>query len=124
MNLMQQGAALIAQTLKSSASEDVTLSAGPHSTPDIKAAIGRTDSALFVAAGNQVTLASRYVDFLIEQADYKLNGSVVEPRANHRLTRENGMAYEVAAIGNAEPCWRFASAHGTLLRIHAVEVRR
>lgn len=122
MSLFQHAAACAARAAKAVASETIALTVGNTITPEITAVIGRTDVRLFTDP-EQVAMALRCLDFQIERDEYISDDQVVTPKRGHKLTRGDGRIYQVTAIGN-EPCYRPMSEHGTMLRIHAMEIGR
>ena len=120
-NLLQTGAAWLADQMKTHASVDVLYERGAEQVA-VKATIGKTEFELDDGSGVVVRIQSR--DYLIQAADLVLGGTPSWPVAGDRIRETQGattFVYEVNAPGN-EPHYRFSDPFRKLLRIHTKHV--
>lgn len=120
-NLLQAGAAWLADQLKEHATVNVTYEQAGQQIA-VRAVIGRT---LFEQAdqyGVVQRIESR--DYLIHADDLVVAGAAVLPRRGDRIREAHGgkvLVYEVMAPGK-EPHWRYSDPFRTVLRIHTKHV--
>lgn len=117
-NLLEQGAAWLADQRDTYLSSPVTYQRGGDSV-EVQATTGQTVFRYDDAAGGTVRYISR--DFLIRVEDLVINGSVIQPRRGDRVIETaNGRVYthEVMPFGNDEPEWRYSDPQRTTYRIH------
>ncbi len=124
-DLMEQGAAFLAEQQKLHASKPVLYSrTGTGSgTVIVSAMIGRTEWEQTDDLGTVLRTESR--DFIIKAKDLVLSGVVVTPKDDDEIREDIGQqvfVYQVMAPG-AEPPWRHADFHRHQLRIHTKHVR-
>ncbi len=120
-NLLDQGAAWLADQLKTHASTEVVYQRGANQVA-VQATIGKTEFEVDDGAGIIQRVQSR--DYLIQAADLQLAGLVTLPRAGDRIRESVGektFVYEVLAPGN-EPPYRYSDPFRKLLRIHTKHV--
>jgi hypothetical protein len=120
-NLLETGAAWLADQLKSHASVDVIYQR-ENEQISVKATIGKTEFEIDDGSGVIQRVQSR--DFLIHAADLILGGVAALPVAGDRIRETQGsqtFVYEVLAPGN-EPHYRFSDPFRKLLRIHTKHV--
>ncbi len=120
-NLLDQGAAWLADQLKTYASTEVVYQRGANQVA-VQATIGKTEFEVDDGAGIIQRVQSR--DYLIQAADLQLAGLVTLPRAGDRIRESVGektFVYEVLAPGN-EPPYRYSDPFRKLLRIHTKHV--
>lgn len=63
---------------------------------------------------------SRVVDFIVEAADLKVSGQLIEPKPGDRIGF-NGLVFELAALGD-EPCYRIHGRDNASYRIHTKQI--
>lgn len=120
-NLLDQGAAWLADQLKTHASTEVVYQRGANQVA-VQATIGKTEFEVDDGAGIIQRVQSR--DYLIQAADLQLGGLATLPRAGDRIRERVGektFVYEVLAPGN-EPPYRYSDPFRKLLRIHTKHV--
>ena len=120
-NLLDQGAAWLADQLKTHASTEVVYQRGANQVA-VQATIGKTEFEVDDGAGIIQRVQSR--DYLIQAADLQLGGLVTLPQAGDRIRERVGektFVYEVLAPGN-EPPYRYSDPFRKLLRIHTKHV--
>jgi hypothetical protein len=120
-NLLDQGAAWLADQLKTHASTEVVYQRGANQVA-VQATIGKTEFEIDDGTGIIQRVQSR--DYLIQAADLQLAGLVTLPRAGDRIRErvaEQTFVYEVLAPGN-EPPYRYSDPFRKLLRIHTKHV--
>lgn len=116
-NLLKQGQALIAATLKSHGSETVTYRRGANSV-SIAASVGRPDMTLGPEFGGG-HLRMNTKEFVITAADLVINGVAVSPATGDMIDVAEGEAtnrYRVGPDGGL-PEFENADAFGIMLRI-------
>jgi hypothetical protein len=116
-NVLEQGAAWLADQLKTHASTEVLYTRGADQVT-VNATIGKTEFEVDDGSGLLQRVQSR--DYLIQAADLQLGGSPTLPLAGDRIRETVGdktYVYEVMAPGK-EPCYRFSDPFRRLLRIH------
>ena len=116
-NLLEQGAAWLADQLKTHASTEVVYQRGGNQVT-VAATIGKTEFEIDDGSGNVQRFQSR--DYLIQTADLQLGGQTTLPMAGDRLGEtvgEQTFVYEVLAPGN-EPHFRYSDPVRKVLRIH------
>ena len=120
-NLLENGAAWLADQMKTHASVAVAYVRGLEQVP-VQATIGKTEFEIDDGTGIVERFQSR--DYLIHVADLVLGGSQSLPELGDRI-QETQVAqtftYEVMAPGD-QPCWRYSDPFRTLLRIHTKHV--
>jgi hypothetical protein len=120
-NLLEQGAAWLADQLRTHASTEVVYQRGAQRVT-VAATIGKTEFEVDDGTGILQRFQSR--DYLIQTADLKLGGLLTLPVAGDRIREPQGsqvFVYEVLAPGN-EPHYRFSDPFRKLLRIHTKHV--
>jgi hypothetical protein len=120
-NLLETGAAWLADQLKANASTEVIYFRDVEQVP-IQATIGKTEFEIDDGSGIVERFQSR--DYLIQAADLVLGGSETLPEPGDRIQETQGaqnFAYEVMAPGD-QPCWRYSDPFRKLLRIHTKHV--
>jgi hypothetical protein len=120
-NLLDQGAAWLADQLKTHASTEVVYQRGADQVA-VQATIGKTEFEIDDGAGIIQRVQSR--DYLIQAADLQLAGLVTLPQAGDRIRERVGektFVYEVLAPGN-QPHFRYSDPFRNLLRIHTKNV--
>jgi len=120
-NLLQTGAAWLADQLKSHASNEVIYQRAAEQI-SVQATIGSTEFEIDEGSGMLQRIQSR--DFLIHAADFVLGGEQTLPAVGDRVLETHGeltLIYEVMAPG-PEPHWRYSDPFRKLLRIHTKHV--
>ncbi len=120
-NLFEQGAAWLADQLKTHGSTAVVYQRGALQAT-VQATIGKTEFEIDDGSGVVQRFQSR--DYLIQTADLTLGGVQTLPVAGDRIRETVGdqtFVYEVLAPGN-EPHFRYSDPFRKLLRIHAKHV--
>jgi hypothetical protein len=120
-NLFEQGAAWLADQLKTHASVQVVYQRGALQIT-VQATIGKTEFEIDNGSGIIQRFQSR--DYLIQTADLKPGGIPTLPVAGDRIRETVGdqvLVYEVLAPGD-EPHFRFSDPFRKLLRIHTKHV--
>ena len=116
-NLMEQGAAWLADQLKAHGSVEVTYQRDAAQVA-VRATIGKTEFEIDDGSGLIQRFQSR--DYLIQTADLQLGGQATLPVAGDRVRETVGdqtFVYEVLAPGN-EPHFRYSDPFRKVLRIH------
>jgi len=120
-NLFEQGAAWLADQLKTHGSTAVVYQRGALQA-SVQATIGKTEFEIDDGSGVIQRFESR--DYLIQTADLVLGGAQTLPVAGDRILETVGdqvLVYEVLAPGN-EPHFRFSDPFRKLLRVHSKHV--
>lgn len=121
-NMLATGANWLASRRKAVMSESVSVGNGRYTTSGIQATVGNTRKEQVVDPVGS-TVETTITDFLIEAADYKLNGDAVKPAKDHVITRADGVKYKPVPLSANEPVWRWTTdVSRTTYRIHAIEV--
>jgi 3-polyprenyl-4-hydroxybenzoate decarboxylase len=121
MSILQTAIASALGTIRTLAGVPVTISDGTHSTPNVNAAVGKTEYT--AEQDNQVVETFTSRDYLIARADYKLNGVAVLPAKGHTITEiVNGVSKTFTALApQGELVFEFSDVGQTQLRIHTKE---
>lgn len=119
-DLIQDATDWLNETLQGDVAQSVTIARGPEETPGVAATVGRTEHPTSLEFGIVSMRESR--DYLINAADYVLDGVEVLPDRGDRITETdaagNTFVYEVLPFGDDEQHFRFADRYRTRLRIH------
>jgi len=121
VNLFEQGAAWLADQLKTHASNQISYQRGADQVL-VDATIGKTEFEVDDGSGILQRIQSR--DYLIQAADLQLGGVPTLPVAGDRIRETVGnqvFMYEVLAPGN-EPPYRYSDPFRKVLRIHTKHV--
>ena len=120
-NLLETGAAWLADQLKSHASTEVVYLRGDEQV-SVQATIGKTEFEIDDGGGAVVRFESR--DYLIHAADLILGGSQSLPLVGdhiHEVQGERTFVYEVLSpVG--QPHYRYSDPFRRLLRVHTKHV--
>ena len=120
-NLLQTGAAWLADQLKTHASMEVVYQRGADQVT-VSATIGKTEFEVDDGSGVIQRVQSR--DYLIQTADLQFGGIPTLPAAGDRVRETIGdktYVYEAMAPGN-EPHYCYSDPFRKLLRIHTKHV--
>ena len=118
VNMLEHGAAWLADQLKTHASTEVVYQRGADQVT-VNATIGKTEFEIDDGSGLIQRVQSR--DYLIQAVDLQLGGSPALPVAGDRIRETVGdktHVYEVMAPGK-EPHYRYSDPFRKVLRIHS-----
>ena len=129
-NLFDTAEALLAATLKSSASVAITYRRGPQSVA-LLASVGRNPTEADSREGSTIEAEAR--DFLITAADLQLGGVRVEPKVDDRIEMTVGdtvstfavfrpLSQSSGGVDQLDPHFRYSGRSGVLLRVHTKRV--
>lgn len=118
-DLMQDGAAMLRDSLNTHFSQTVTYWRGSKSITNLKATLGLT---VFAVEDQGTGLATNWEsqDFLVKPGDLVINSETIKPEVGDRI-EWNSRTFEVLPpIGEAVK--RRSGSYGYLTRIHTKEV--
>lgn len=109
--------------LKSQAGETVAIRRAEYTTEEVTAIVGSSRFEDASAEGLKVRVRIR--DYLVDVADYVINGVAVEPQPGDEILQEldgQTRVFEISSPGSSEPPWRYSDSLQTRYRIHTREV--
>lgn len=117
-NILSDGSAWLRAALKESASVTVSIRRGEDTTANVKATVGTSRAIIDDGNGQQIEVDCR--DYLIDVADYLIDGVAVEPvRGDAVLETISGEVLEFEAQPFAdEPVARHSDPQRMRWRIH------
>lgn len=121
-DLLNSASDWLLDTLKASASVEVTLRRGASATPNLKATIGRT--TFEEQQGEEVFHRFESRDYIIQVNDYQIAGVATEPQAGDTFDEvRNGKTYRYQIMSDGfESQWRFSDPFKKAYRIHTKQI--